>query len=99
MPFLHIEILIIVLGFTSQEVPPTPGQPVKEPMFIPVAVGLLDSSGKDIPLTSVYHDGLLQALSSDGQEVFTTVLRVTKVRFCAALWLRMVFYMAMSMPC
>ncbi|ONM03883.1 Peptidase M1 family protein [Zea mays] len=36
----------------SQEVPPTPGQPVKEPMFIPVAVGLVDSTGKDMPLTS-----------------------------------------------
>lgn len=48
-------------------------------MFIPVAVGLLDSSGKDIPLTSVYHDGLLESVATDGQEVFSTVLRVTKV--------------------
>ncbi|KAJ0770334.1 putative cytosol alanyl aminopeptidase [Helianthus annuus] len=35
-----------------QTVPPTPCQPVKEPMFIPVAAGLLDSSGKDMPLSS-----------------------------------------------
>ncbi|OMO79568.1 Peptidase M1, alanine aminopeptidase/leukotriene A4 hydrolase [Corchorus capsularis] len=62
----------------SQEVPPTPGQPVKEPMFIPVAVGLLDSSGKDIPLSSVYHDGTLQSISSNNQPVFSTVLRLTK---------------------
>ncbi|XP_020261434.1 puromycin-sensitive aminopeptidase isoform X2 [Asparagus officinalis] len=62
----------------SQEIPPTPGQPVKEPMFIPVAVGLLDSSGKDIPLTSIYHDGLLQPVATNGQQVNTTVLRVTK---------------------
>lgn len=62
----------------SQEIPPTPGQPVKESMFIPVAVGLLDSSGKDIPLTSVYHDGLLQTVASNDQPIFTTVLRVTK---------------------
>ncbi|GMH09389.1 hypothetical protein Nepgr_011230 [Nepenthes gracilis] len=62
----------------SQEVPPTPGQPVKEPMFIPVAVGLLDSSGKDMPLSSLYHDGKLQSLTSNGQQVCTTVLRVTK---------------------
>lgn len=63
----------------SQEVPPTPGQAVKEPMFIPVALGLLDSTGKDIPLSSVYHDGTLQSVSSNDQPVYTTVLRVTKV--------------------
>ncbi|KAF8369838.1 hypothetical protein HHK36_032140 [Tetracentron sinense] len=51
----------------SQEVPTTPGQPVKEPMFIPVALGLLDSNGKDIPLTSVYHEGMLQSVASNGQ--------------------------------
>ncbi|KAM5572421.1 puromycin-sensitive aminopeptidase [Rosa sericea] len=62
----------------SQEVPPTPGQPVKEPMFIPVAVGLLDSTGKEISLSSVYHDGTLQSIASNGQPVYTTVLRVTK---------------------
>lgn len=61
-----------------QEVPPTPGQPVKEPMFIPVALGLLDSTGKDIPLSSVYHDGTLQSVLSNDQPVYTTVLRVTK---------------------
>ncbi|XP_074264804.1 puromycin-sensitive aminopeptidase-like [Silene latifolia] len=62
----------------SQEVPPTPGQSVKEPMFIPVAVGLLDSHGNDIPLSSVYHDGKFESLSSNGQPTYTTVLRVTK---------------------
>ncbi|CAN0841278.1 Puromycin-sensitive aminopeptidase [Linum grandiflorum] len=62
----------------SQEVPPTPGQPIKEPMFIPVALGLLDSSGKDLPLTSVYHDETLQSIGSDGQPAYSTVLRVTK---------------------
>ncbi|WOK94897.1 hypothetical protein Cni_G03602 [Canna indica] len=62
----------------SQEVPSTPGQPVKEPMFIPVAIGLLDSSGKDMPLTGVYHDGMLQTISLPDQPVYTTVLRVTK---------------------
>ncbi|XP_075642458.1 puromycin-sensitive aminopeptidase [Castanea sativa] len=61
-----------------QEIPPTPGQPVKEPMFIPVALGLLDKTGKDIPLSSVYHDGTLQSVSSNDQPVYTTVLRVTK---------------------
>ncbi|WRX17203.1 Peptidase M1 [Theobroma cacao] len=62
----------------SQVVPSTPGQPVKEPTFIPVAVGLLDSSGKDMPLSSVYHDGTLQSVASNDQPVFSTVLRVTK---------------------
>uniref|UniRef100_A0A166FA84 Peptidase M1 alanyl aminopeptidase C-terminal domain-containing protein n=2 Tax=Daucus carota subsp. sativus TaxID=79200 RepID=A0A166FA84_DAUCS len=62
----------------SQEVPPTPGQPEKEPMFIPVAVGLLDSSGLDMPLSSVYHDGKLESIATNGQPVHTTILRVTK---------------------
>ncbi|KAK1279302.1 hypothetical protein QJS04_geneDACA023009 [Acorus gramineus] len=35
-------------------------------MFIPVAVGLLDSKGKDIPLTSVHHEALLQSVVSNG---------------------------------
>ncbi|KAK1430614.1 hypothetical protein QVD17_13477 [Tagetes erecta] len=62
----------------SQTVPPTPSQPVKEPMFIPVATGLLDSSGKDMPLSSIYHDGKLESVTSGGEPVYTTVLRVTK---------------------
>ncbi|XP_042020633.1 puromycin-sensitive aminopeptidase-like isoform X2 [Salvia splendens] len=62
----------------SQEVPPTPGQPVKEPMFIPVALGLLGSDGKDMPLSSVYHDGILESISNNDQPTHTTVLRVTK---------------------
>ncbi|KAG8382213.1 hypothetical protein BUALT_Bualt05G0053300 [Buddleja alternifolia] len=62
----------------SQEVPSTPGQPIKEPMFIPVAMGLLDSNGNDMPLSSVYHDGKLESITMDGQPVHTTVLRVTK---------------------
>ncbi|GFP99172.1 puromycin-sensitive aminopeptidase [Phtheirospermum japonicum] len=65
------------LKFT-QEVAPTPGQPVKEPMFIPVALGLVGSDGKDISLTSVYHDGKFETLVNDGQPVHTTVLSVTK---------------------
>ncbi|RZC52841.1 hypothetical protein C5167_021275 [Papaver somniferum] len=62
----------------SQQVPPTPGQAVKEPMLIPVAVGLLDSNGKDMPLTSLYRDGMLQVVSTDGQPAYTTVLKITK---------------------
>ncbi|KAK3227649.1 hypothetical protein Dsin_007511 [Dipteronia sinensis] len=62
----------------SQEVPPTPGQPAKEPMFIPVAVGLLDSSGKDMALSTVHNDGKLLSLASNNEPVYSTVLRVTK---------------------
>ncbi|KAL9860951.1 Puromycin-sensitive aminopeptidase [Arabidopsis thaliana] len=57
----------------SQEIPPTPGQPTKEPTFIPVVVGLLDSSGKDITLSSVHYDGTVQTISGS-----STILRVTK---------------------
>ena len=35
----------------SQYCPPTPGQERKQPFHIPVAVGLLDSKGADIPLS------------------------------------------------
>ena len=38
-----------------QATPPTPGQPVKEPMTIPLAVALLDSNGREMPL--VMTDG------------------------------------------
>ena len=34
----------------AQRCPPTPGQPVKAPMHIPLAVGLLDAQGQSIPL-------------------------------------------------
>ncbi|KAL0297621.1 UNVERIFIED_CONTAM: Puromycin-sensitive aminopeptidase [Sesamum radiatum] len=54
----------------SQEVPPSPGQPVKEPMFIPVALGLVGSNGKDMPLSSVYHDGKLESLQTMKEEEF-----------------------------
>ena len=37
----------------SQSCPPTPGQPDKEPFVIPVAVGLLDAQGRDLPLELV----------------------------------------------
>jgi aminopeptidase N len=34
----------------KQTCPPTPGQPDKKPMHIPVAIGLLGQDGKDLPL-------------------------------------------------
>ena len=33
-----------------QSVPPTPGQPTKEPMVIPLALGLVGRDGRDLPL-------------------------------------------------
>ncbi len=33
-----------------QSCPPTPGQPCKEPFHIPLALGLLDAEGRDLPL-------------------------------------------------
>src|SRR5207302_7657332 len=34
----------------TQTVPPTPGQPNKEPMAIPLAIGLVGRDGRDLPL-------------------------------------------------
>jgi aminopeptidase N len=34
----------------AQTIPPTPGQPLKEPMVIPLAVGLVGKDGADLPL-------------------------------------------------
>ena len=34
----------------AQVIPPTPGQPVKEPMVIPLVTGLIGRDGKDMPL-------------------------------------------------
>ena len=34
----------------KQTVPPTPGQPEKQPMHMPVEMGLLDKEGNDLPL-------------------------------------------------
>jgi len=40
----------------TQSCPPTPGQETKEPHHIPVAVGLIDSQGDDLPLRMVGED-------------------------------------------
>jgi aminopeptidase N len=34
----------------AQRTPPTPGQPDKQPFHIPLAIGLIDRDGRDIPL-------------------------------------------------
>nr|PNR47635.1 hypothetical protein PHYPA_012108 [Physcomitrium patens] len=63
----------------KQEVPPTPGQLKKEPMLLPLAVGLLDSHGHDMRLTSVKDGTSLHNLTSvDGDYTTTAVLHVDK---------------------
>jgi aminopeptidase N len=53
----------------SQIVPPTPGQPMKQPMAMPLAVGLLDGDGRDRPLVLV-----------DGTRVERGVLTLTQAK-------------------
>jgi len=60
-----------------QSCPPTPGQPEKLPFHIPVAVGLLDKAGRDMPL--VFDDGargttaILELTQADQEFVFRGV--------------------------
>jgi aminopeptidase N len=53
----------------SQIVLPTPGQPMKQPMAMPLAVGLLDGDGRDHPLVLV-----------DGTRVERGVLTLTQAK-------------------
>jgi aminopeptidase N len=51
----------------AQAVPPTPGQPVKEPMVIPLAIGLIGPDGRDMSLSL-----------EDGRPVVRGVLPITQ---------------------
>ncbi|WP_216902691.1 aminopeptidase N [Synechococcus sp. CCY 9618] len=42
--------------FIRQATPPTPGQPIKEPLVIPLAVGLVGQAGQPLPLQLVAED-------------------------------------------
>jgi aminopeptidase N len=53
----------------SQTVPPTPGQPVKEPMTIPLAIGFLSPDGKEREVTL-----------ADGRKLTNGVLTLTKAK-------------------
>ncbi len=57
----------------NQIVPPTPGQQRKEPMLIPLRVGLLGANGQDLPLQladgTELKDGLLEV--TDREQSFT----------------------------
>jgi aminopeptidase N len=61
----------------NQITPPTPGQPRKEPMLIPLRVGLLGSNGQDLPLRLVdgaeVKDGLLEISSREQSFTFRDV--------------------------
>src|SRR5262249_27763996 len=58
----------------SQTIPPTPGQPVKEPMTIPMAMGFLGPDGKQRPVMradgSVLANGLLTLTKAKESFVF-----------------------------
>ena len=63
-----------------QEVPATPGQPTKQPVLIPLAVGLVGSNGSDLPLTDVFDgESMVSLRGPDGGPVTTAVLRFNKV--------------------
>jgi aminopeptidase N len=51
----------------AQSVPATPGQPVKQPMLFPLALGLVGPDGRDLPL-----------VLSDGRPVERSVLRLSR---------------------
>ena len=51
----------------AQTVPPTPGQPSKEPMVIPLAIGLVGRDGRDLPLKLI-----------DGRTIERGVLTMTR---------------------
>ena len=55
-----------------QTIPPTPGQPTKEPMVIPLSLGLVGRDGRDLPLKS----SLLESTKCD-----PIVLTEAKTRF------------------
>jgi aminopeptidase N len=60
----------------TQTVPPTPGQPTKEPMVIPLTVGLVGRDGADLPLTLDGHPltrGVLELKERSHSFVFTGV--------------------------
>jgi aminopeptidase N len=60
----------------AQTIPPTPGQPTKLPMVIPLAVGLLGKDGRDLPLTldgRPLQHGVLELTQPSQSFVFTDI--------------------------
>jgi aminopeptidase N len=59
-----------------QTTPPTPGQPAKEPMVIPLAVGLVGAGGRDLPLLldgRPLERGVIELARSSQSFTFTDV--------------------------
>jgi aminopeptidase N len=60
-----------------QMVPPTPGQPTKEAMVIPLAIGLIGKDGCDMPLVrkdgGPVHDGVITLTKQTETFVFTDI--------------------------
>jgi aminopeptidase N len=60
----------------AQKIPPTPNQPRKEPMVIPLTVGLVGKNGSDLPLTvdgRPLERGVLELTQPSQTFVFTGV--------------------------
>jgi aminopeptidase N len=61
----------------SQKTPPTPGQPVKQPVPIPVAMGLLGPNGAELPTRldgeSAAHDGTRLLVCDQPRQTFRFV--------------------------
>jgi aminopeptidase N len=58
----------------KQTVAPTPGQPVKEPMVIPLAIGMVGKDGRDLPLTSQAVEHSVLVLHEPSQMVEFTAI-------------------------
>jgi aminopeptidase N len=60
----------------KQTLAPTPGQPVKQPMLIPLRLGLVGADGRDLPLTrggKTSSDGVIELTEPAQRFVFTGV--------------------------
>jgi aminopeptidase N len=60
----------------AQNIPATPGQPVKEAMLIPLALGLVGANGEDLPLTvngQPLPRGVVEVTEPQQSFVFTSV--------------------------
>uniref|UniRef100_A0A7S3VSY4 Aminopeptidase N n=2 Tax=Dunaliella tertiolecta TaxID=3047 RepID=A0A7S3VSY4_DUNTE len=62
----------------KQHTPPTPGQPNKEPLLIPVAVGLVGPDGKDLPLHLRAAPETNGTANGNTAQPTTVVLRLTE---------------------
>ncbi len=60
----------------AQTIPPTPGQPNKDPAVIPLALGLVGADGRDLPLTldgKPLERGILELTQRSHSFVFTGI--------------------------